>query len=74
MGKLLVGRLFFIKGLLQQLGGFGMAHGPGPRDEGSVGRHFVVLRALSSGDWPTGPQPHTATVSPGLIWQLSAAM
>ena len=23
---------------------------------------------------PTGPQPHTATVSPGWIWQFSAAM
>ena len=30
--------------------------------------------ALLIANWPTGPQPQTATVSPGLISQFSAAM
>ena len=25
-------------------------------------------------NWPTGPQPQTATVSPGVMLQFSAAM
>jgi hypothetical protein len=30
--------------------------------------------ALWMANCPTGPQPQTAIVSPGLIWQFSAAM
>ena len=30
--------------------------------------------ALLMANWPTGPQPQTATVSPGLMSQFSAAM
>ena len=32
------------------------------------------IQALCIANCPTGPQPHTATVSPGSIAQFSAAM
>ena len=48
--ELLVGGLFFVQRLLQQVSGLVVSHGSGPRDERAVGRHLVVLDALRRGD------------------------
>ena len=48
--ELLVGRFFFIQGPLQKLGGLGMPHRLRPGDQGPVGRHLVVLGALTCGN------------------------
>jgi hypothetical protein len=40
----------------------------------AITRSAPSRNALWIANCPTGPQPHTATVSPGLIWQFSAAM
>ena len=47
LGELLVGRLLFVEGLLQEVGRFGVTHGPRPRHQRAVGRHLVVLGTLT---------------------------
>ena len=40
----------------------------------AITRPAPSIQALRMANWPTGPQPQTATVSPGSISAFSAAM
>ena len=40
----------------------------------AITRSAPSMKALWMANWPTGPQPQTATVSPGWMSQFSAAM
>ena len=62
--KLIVSALLFSRAMRSRSGSRSMA----------MTRPAPSIHALWIANWPTGPQPQTATVSPPSIWAFSAAM